>query len=137
MRSGANRKIARPKKFPARLQMLIGQRREANVLVGIQLPHLFHQTLAGSGFLLLAHHTGLFVVLALFHFRKHAGLFHLLFEAAQSDIEIEIVVIKVYTRQRNHPLPESLTFWVSPVSSGNPKKFGEKSGYSFFSKIAS
>ena len=66
-------------------------------LTHVNLAHLLHKALTGSSLLLLAHDAGLFVVLALLHFRKNAGLLHLLLEAAQSDVEIVIVFVEKNT----------------------------------------
>lgn len=70
----------------------------------IHFSDFFHQTFSGSGLFLFAHNAGFFVVLTLFHFRKNARLFNLLFKAAQSDIEIIVVFVKEYSGQENHPL---------------------------------
>lgn len=74
------------------------------LLSHVDLAHLLQQPLAGGGLFLLAHNAGLFVVLAFFHFRKNAGLFHLLFKAAQGDIEVIFVFGKKYSGHRNHHL---------------------------------
>ena len=42
-------------------------------------------------------------MLALLHFRKNAGLFNLLFETAQSDIEAVVVFVKVYSGKKLTP----------------------------------
>ena len=60
---------------------------------GSAFTHFFYQALTGSGFFLLPHDAGFFKMLAFFHFRKNAGLFYLLFEAAQGDIEIITVFV--------------------------------------------
>ncbi len=43
-------------------------------------------------------------MLTLLHFRKNAGLFDLLLETAQRDIEIVILVTEKNSWQRDHPL---------------------------------
>lgn len=70
----------------------------------VHLPDFFHQPLPGGGLLLFAHNAGLFVVLALLHFRKNARLFYLLLKAAQCDVEVIVVVVKKNSGQENHPL---------------------------------
>ena len=52
--------------------------------------------------LFLAHDAWLFIVLALFHFRKNACFLNLLFEAAQGKIEIVIIFVQEYPGQYNH-----------------------------------
>lgn len=74
-------------------------------------------------------------MLPFFHFRENAGFFHLLFKAAQSDIETVLVFIKIDTWQKNHPLgtaqkrleysPVSRTFFSEMLMSrlaGRPNK---------------
>ena len=43
-------------------------------------------------------------VLALLHFRKNAGLLHLLLETAQGNVEVVIVVVEKNSGQEYHPL---------------------------------
>lgn len=70
----------------------------------VHFSDFFHQPLAGGGLLLFAHDARLFVVLALLHFRKNAGLLHLLLETAQGNVEIVIVVVEKNSGQEYHPL---------------------------------
>ena len=58
--------------------------------------------------LLLTHDAGLFVVLALLHFGKNAGLFHLLLKTTQGNVEV-VVFVKEHSGQRNHPLHKEST----------------------------
>lgn len=82
----------------------------------VHLPDLFHQPLPGGGLLLFAHDAGLFVVLALLHFRKNAGLFYLLLKATQRNIEVIVVFVKKNSGQENHPLRRG-------ADSYGPKKY--------------
>lgn len=70
--------------------------------------HLFHQPFSGGGFFLLPHDAGLLIVLPFFHLGKNAGLFHLLFKAAQGDVEIIIVLVQENSWQKYHPLLKAL-----------------------------
>ena len=83
--------------------------------------------LAGGCLLLLAHDARLFVVLAFLHFRKNAGLFHLLLETAKRDVEAVVVIVKIYSGQNNHlPLRQirssRLNSRAAKKNSGNMKK---------------
>ena len=71
-----------------------GRTKKRKGLSGVHLTHFLQQTLAGGGLFLLAHDARLFEVLALLHFRQNASLFHLLLEAAQSDIEVIVVFVQ-------------------------------------------
>ena len=71
-----------------------GRTKKRKGLSGVHLTHFLQQTLAGGGLFLLAHDARLFEVLALLHFRQNASLFHLLLEAAQSDIEVVVVFVQ-------------------------------------------
>jgi len=68
----------------------------------VHFSHFLQQTLTGGGLFLLAHDAGLFVVLALLHFGKNTGLFHLLLETAKRDVEAVVVIVKIYSGQNNH-----------------------------------
>ena len=74
-----------------------GRTKKRKGLSGVHLTHFLQQTLAGGGLFLLAHDARLFEVLALLHFRQNASLFHLLLEAAQSDIEVVVVFVQEKT----------------------------------------
>ena len=96
-------------RFPAcwpglRITWQFGKLERGTTLSHVDLAHFFQQTLAGGGFLLLAHDAGLFVVLALLHFGKDAGLFNLLLETTQGNIEVVFVFGKKYSGHRNHHL---------------------------------
>ncbi|CAK7014247.1 MAG: hypothetical protein DELT_02189 [Desulfovibrio sp.] len=68
----------------------------------IHFSHFLEQTLTGGSLFLLAHDAGLFKMLTLFHFRENTGLFDLFLETAQRDIEAVVVVVKIYSGQKNH-----------------------------------